>query len=347
VQVTSKTAMLALSPTQVQPGDTCVITQGADQGSYMLAGDGNPATEANWIKLTAPASAVASVNGQTGTVVLAAADVGARSSAAPISQNEVTGLNAALAAKADQSALTSGLATKPSYAEVDTRISQSTNNKLPIGLVATTPVATLSGQQSIDGVLAPLGTLVLLTAQSSSVNNGLYQVSSGTWPRSTDMQTGDYFLKGTQVIVTGGATHHDSFWQETSASGIVGTNANNWSKSVTAGAPPTYTGSLGVQKVGNDFRAQVVSGGGVSIVAGGLQLDPNVAGRKIALDVPAGSNPVTITHNLNTLDVGAFFRDKAAGDGYLLGWKPTGLNTISAEFSAVPAAGQWRVTVFG
>jgi len=352
VPVTSRAAMLGLTPAQVQPGDVCVITQGPDQGSYILTGT-DPSVYANWTLLATPGGGagggtITSVNGQAGpVVVLAAADVGARSSSTPINQNEITGLITALGNKADTSAMNTALATKPSYAEVDSRISQSTNNKLPVGLVATASIPSLSGQQSIDGVLAPIGTAVLVTAQPSSVNNGLYQVASATWPRLTDMNTGDYFIKGTQVIVTGGTANHDSIWQESAASGIVGTNANNWIKSVTAGAPPNYTASLGVKKVVNDFQAQVVPGGGIQAVAGGLQIDPAVGVRKAAVDVPAGSNVVTITHNLNTTDVSASFRDKASGDFVLLGWKPTGPNTISAEFDAAPAAGQWRCTVMG
>ena len=102
-----------------------------------------------------------------------------------------------------------------------------------------------------------------------------------------------------------------------------------------------------MQKVGNDFRAQVVAGGGLQVVANGLQIDPAVGVRKAAVDVPAGSTIVTITHNLNTTDVSASFRDKASGDFVLLGWKPTGVNTISAEFDSPPATGQWRCVVTG
>ena len=148
-------------------------------------------------------------------------------------------------------------------------------------------------------------------------------------------------------VVTGGSVNANTVWQETNNSGVVGTNANNWVKILTAGVAPVYTASLGVDKVGNDFRAKVVTGGGIQALAGGLQLDPNIAARKFAADVPAGSTIVTITHNLNSSDVIAWFRDKATGDAILLGWKPTGVNTISAEFETAPAAGQWRVTVIG
>lgn len=70
--VASQAAMLALA--NVQPGDIAVRTDGA--GTFILTA--TPATTlGNWMRLNAPTDVVTSVNGQTGTVVLAAADVGA------------------------------------------------------------------------------------------------------------------------------------------------------------------------------------------------------------------------------------------------------------------------------
>lgn len=344
--VANRGAMLALTSAQVQPGDLCIITSTSDKGSYILNA-ADPSVFTNWVKLVAPDDAVTSVNGYTGTVVLGPADVGARAAGAAIAQSEVTGLVTALGTKADATALTSGLAGKTSPADVVDIVSRSVANKQRADYVATVNVVSLNGSQSVDGVLVPLGAVVLLTSQTSSVNNGLYTVNSGAWTRVTDMAAGDYFLRGTQVVVVSGSANSNSIWQQTNNTGVVGTAANNWSKILTAGAPPVYTASLGVQRVVNDFRAQVVAGGGIQAVAGGLQLDPTVATRKFSADVPGGSQVVTITHNLGTTDVAAFFRDKSTGDAVLLGWKPTGINTISAEFKDIPSAGQWRVVVVG
>ncbi|QAY10034.1 hypothetical protein PBI_FLABSLAB_240 [Mycobacterium phage Flabslab] len=344
--VANRGAMLALTTGQVQRGDIAVITATDDKGSYILNAD-DPSVFGNWVPLVAPDDTVQTVNGKTGTVVLSAADVGARSSAASIPMSDITGLVTALNGKVDTSTYTTGLAGKASPADVQNLLSESTVFKQRADLVATSAVASTSGQQSIDGVLTPVGSIVLLTAQSSSVANGLWQVASGSWSRVTDMTAGSYFLKGTVVVVTSGANNANSIWQQTNNSGVVGTNANNWSKILTAGAVPNFTASLGVSRVGNDFRAAVVSGGGVQVVSGGLQLDPNVAARKYAADVPAGSTVATITHGLNTLDVHASFRDKASGDAVLVGWRPTGVNTISVEFESAPASGQYRVTVVG
>src|SRR4029077_17650848 len=102
VPVGSKAAMLALSPTQVQPGDVCVITAGPDKGSYILNAV-DPTQVGNWVQLSNPDAPVSSVNGQLGVVVLDAAAVGARPSGVPITQAEVTGLTTTLTSKADKS----------------------------------------------------------------------------------------------------------------------------------------------------------------------------------------------------------------------------------------------------
>lgn len=86
VTVANQAAMLALTTTQVQPGDVAVRTDGA--GTFILTAS-DPTQLANWVRLNAPTDAVTTVNGQTGTVVLAAADVGA----APASLSTTVGTN--------------------------------------------------------------------------------------------------------------------------------------------------------------------------------------------------------------------------------------------------------------
>ena len=76
--VANEAEMLALTPQQVQPGDLAVRTDGT--GSWILR-DPDPTMLSSWVHLSAPASAVTSVNGQTRAVVLGAADVGAATEA--------------------------------------------------------------------------------------------------------------------------------------------------------------------------------------------------------------------------------------------------------------------------
>ena len=97
--VSDRAGMLALS---AEEGDVTVITGTADKGTYML-GSGAPSTFTSWVRLSTPDAPVSSVNGQTGVVNLTAENVGAAPSSHTHTMVQVTGLDSALAGKADKS----------------------------------------------------------------------------------------------------------------------------------------------------------------------------------------------------------------------------------------------------
>ena len=338
--VANRAEMLALTTAQVQVGDSAIILATVDKGQYTYVGT-DPSVFSNWLKHSYPDDVVSSVNGQQGIVVLTASDVGARSSVVAVPMSDVNGLTSALALKSN----VTDLAGKTSPADVNSLISASTLNKQLVARVATANVASLSGTQSIDGSLTALGSIVLLTAQISSIQNGLWVVNTGAWTRATDMSDGTYFVRGTLVLCSGGTANANTFWQETAASGVVGTNANNWVLAMRAGPGAVYTQSNGINIVSNAISVKTVTGGGVIVSSDGVALDPNVGVRKYAVNVPAGSNPVSITHNLNTLDVQVTVRDIASGIIVLAVVTVTGVNTISIEFASTPSSGQYRVVV--
>ena len=76
--------------------------------------------------------------------------------------------------------------------------------------VATTANITLSGLQTIDGVSAGAGDRVLVRAQTSAVNNGIYDAASGSWTRSTDFDGAGEVIGGTLVSVTSGDSYAGS-----------------------------------------------------------------------------------------------------------------------------------------
>lgn len=87
--------------------------------------------------------------------------------------------------------------------------------------VVTITNVTLSGgaPNSVDGVSLSLNDRVLVTGQSSAVQNGIYYVTTvgsganGTWARSTDTNTTGELLSGTIVMVTEGSTYADTQWK--------------------------------------------------------------------------------------------------------------------------------------
>lgn len=99
--VSDRAGMLALT---AQEGDVAVITSGADKGTYML-GSGSPTSFASWVKLVSPDAPVQSVNGQSGTVNLDAANVGAAPTSHTHTVAQITGLQSALDGKAATTAV--------------------------------------------------------------------------------------------------------------------------------------------------------------------------------------------------------------------------------------------------
>lgn len=348
--VANRAAMLAQSTSTVQPGDVTVITATSDQGSYILQAT-DPSVFENWVLLQTPLAPVLTVNGQMGTVVLGASDVGALAANASVPISQVTGLQSTLDSKATGTALTDGLATKTSVTDVRTILSASVEAKQKINYVATGAVPSLSGQQSVDGTLMPLGSVVLLTAQSSSVLNGIWQVNSGAWTRVADMASGSYLVKGTVVVVGFGAVNANTVWQVTSASGVVDTNLNNWAKIGNVAPPYAPIQGNGIAITGiaptQTITAVAASGGGAQVSSGGIGVDFGIVTRKALGTVPAGSTTTTLTHNLNTTSPMVQIIEASSGAGVLIGWAVTGANTVSVEFSSAPSTGQWRYAIFG
>jgi len=68
---------------------------------------------------------------------------------------------------------------------------------------ATTANITLSGEQTIDGVLTSQSR-VLVKDQADTTENGLYDTSSGSWTRCLDFDGSSDFTTGTQVYVQSG-----------------------------------------------------------------------------------------------------------------------------------------------
>lgn len=77
-------------------------------------------------------------------------------------------------------------------------------------LVATVADITLSGEQTIDGVLTSISR-ILVKDQTLSENNGLYNTSSVAWTRTDDADTADKILH-MSVFIQQGSVNADTSW---------------------------------------------------------------------------------------------------------------------------------------
>lgn len=356
--VANRTSMLALTSEQAQLGDQCIITTGADQGTYTLIG-ADPSQFTNWLLNTVPSSPVMSINGKVGNVVISAADVGAYPSSTSIPIANVAGLSTQLASYATTSSVTDALRVKVSSDEARQLISQTAQIKRAADYVATAPITSMYGLNvTVDGSPTPLtsGTVILVTAQSSPATNGLYRVSTTAWERVSDMPVNSYFIGGSLVVVTKGSINSNTVWQLTSPSGTTGTDANNWSKILQAGPPVSYSpgngltidtnGSFTVQESRYMTGSSTLSGG-LTVTKDGVRVDTTVA-RKFTGTVPAGLAVCPINHRLNTLSPIVQVINNFSNEAVLVGWTVAGPDTVSLEFATpVARSDEWRVVVIG
>ena len=358
--VANRAALLALTTSQVQYGDLALITATSDKGTYVLTGPSqaspDPSQWANWTALTTPDAPVTSVNTRTGAVTLTYSDVGAMAAnATPAASSAAPGSTLAtqLAGLATTTSVTSGLAAKASYTDVQNMFYQSSMVK-HADYVATSNIASLSMQQTADGVLMPNGAVVLLTAQTSSVDNGLWTVSSsGAWTRPGDFSAASFIARDTAVIVANttasanGTTNPYTVWQMNTTSGLVGTNSNTWTK--IGYCAPTYvpTQGNGITISGSTFTAKAATGGGIVVASDGIKVDPNNVPKKYTTANPSTALVQGITHGLGTWYPTVSIWDNGSKSLVLAGVTATSADSISVEFGTAPSVGQYTITVVG
>jgi hypothetical protein len=83
---------------------------------------------------------------------------------------------------------------------------------------ATTANITLSATQTVDGVALSVGDVCLVKNQTTTANNGVYTVASGSWTRIAAMDTWAE-VPGMMVSVQQGTVNADTLWLSTADAG--------------------------------------------------------------------------------------------------------------------------------
>jgi len=89
----------------------------------------------------------------------------------------------------------------------------------------TTAAITLSGLQTVDGVVLAAGDRVLVKNQSAAVDNGIWIVQTGTWSRAPDFDGSFDIVGGTSVKVNLGTINAASLW-EVDGDGVIDINSD-------------------------------------------------------------------------------------------------------------------------
>ena len=81
--------------------------------------------------------------------------------------------------------------------------SQITNPKLAVKVASISPIQSLSGPQTVDGVALVAGDRVLVNQQLASADNGIYVVADGAWSRAKDADTGAELVGASTTVMSG------------------------------------------------------------------------------------------------------------------------------------------------
>jgi hypothetical protein len=149
-------------------------------------------------------------------------------------------------------------------------IAQGLDIKASVRLVATTNVAALTGNVSIDGSTTAPGQRVLLAGQTTASANGIYLTAAGAWARTTDADTSAKVTAGMYVFATEGAANADSGWALITPDPIVlGTTALTFTQVTGAGQ---ITAGAGLTKSGNTLDVVAHADGSIVVAADTVQV---------------------------------------------------------------------------
>lgn len=204
---------------------------------------------------------------------------------------------------------------------------------------------------TINGVTMANGDRVLLTAQTTGSQNGLwvFNGSAAAMTRPVDYAAGTV-LTNPSITVTateGTSPAGNQAWTlSTDGTITVDTTTTAWA---IVGGGTTYTAGNGISISSNTVTAVAAPSGGLTVSASGIGLDTTVAVRKFSANLASATagSAQTVTHNLNTLDVDVTVVEVASGQDVQPDIIRNGVNTVTVTFAGAIAANAYRVVVMG
>jgi len=217
---------------------------------------------------------------------------------------------------------------------------------------ATTANITLSGAQTIDGVSVIAGDRVLVKAQTTGSENGIYVAAAGAWARSADADTSAEVKAGLALYVNEGTTNGNAAFVLTTDDPItLGTTALTFAQLSSGGtsysADETTLHLAGTTfGIKSDYVAPVANGGTGASTAAGARTNLSAV-TAYSADIGDGSTTdIVVTHNLGTRDViCAIYATASPYSEVSVKIDHTSINTVTVHFAVAPASGAYRIVI--
>lgn len=234
--------------------------------------------------------------------------------------------------------------------------------KDPVRVVATANVSVTSAPASIDSVTLASGDRILLTAQTTTTQNGIYTFAAtgSALTRSTDADgnapDGSSEVKdGTIVAVAEGtAGAGKTYMQTTTPSGSIGSWTQSWGLINSGGTTYTADSSTGLTLTGSQFAISTVpvaNGGTGSTTAATARTALGVTGGlKYAATVTSAlvaGTGLDIIHSLGTQDVVVAVRDATSNAAVEISWVAKDTNTVTLTSDIAIGASALKIVVLG
>ncbi len=164
---------------------------------------------------------------------------------------------------------------------------------------ATTGNISLSGEQTIDDVSCTTGDRVVVKDQTTSHENGVYDVSSGSWSRSADMNASADFNGAVIQILDGGTSNGGATFRCETINPIIGTDSISFA-AFGSSIPDATTTTKGKVELATSAEAEAKSSSTHALTPSSVA---NFPVKKTFTIGDGSSTSFICTHGLGTRDV--------------------------------------------